>query len=264
MISLISILSYNAGSLAQKPFQEPLTSLSENKDNQCAYLDKVDRRVLEEQFFDPSRLEHDMEIIKLTKDWKQYEISQVGIKFKLPESFEQYGEFRTRVEPSEKGSELCFSSSEEFPDVDIYWHSDCNRKMTRSNDEFIFVGGTVTNDFVKGVDGSFFTTVGYKDKGIKEFYLIGPGNLEYKMERSWELTSEVTNDYGVKMLTVLGQDLFYWGGPYPGTPGSDYIGVIVNLPEKDKYQGINFAMKLDEKHDLELFNQIISTFEYIK
>jgi hypothetical protein len=177
-----------------------------------------------------------------TVDWKTYKINILNLSFKLPpELINQNGDLKERIISGEKGTLLSVSSTDS--------------KVVQ-----LFNIGTTSIDYEEGRSGVFSDLQGYKKDGDKYLAKFVQGRT---FTIPTDLVTEKTSN-NIKMIRILGQNYTSgeYLGPIEGTPGEGYVGAILNIPFNDNYTGLTIHMKLNEIFNVELFDQILSTFKF--
>jgi|GEM_PF-737824 len=193
-----------------------------------------------------------------TANWRTHTVKTISLEFKLPPSFDKYGDFSETSYPGQKGSELCatFPSQSTFNFI----------KPVSAGGNFCYISifglATTSLDYMAGRGGSFSDLQGYTFENNKYFAKLNQ-NVDKKFEIPSNLAKELTSDYGIKILRVIGKNSTSgeWQGPISGTPGDGSIGAILNTTNKT-YPGITIVMNLKDGLDENTFDQILSTFKF--
>ena len=195
-----------------------------------------------------------------TANWKTYIVNGLGIEFKLPEYFSPLDYPNGNETKGEKGKQFCI----EYTKIDIV--SFLIKNVIAGGGACLpqyFGLGTTSIDYEAGRMGGFGDLQGYTYENGKYYAKM---NLGKKFEMPTELTKEVTNPNGVKILIVIGKNnlLEQEGNNFPitGTPGDGRIGALVNL-NNAIYPGVTVEMKLEGGLNTQLFDQILSTFKFL-
>lgn len=195
-----------------------------------------------------------------TADWKTYKDPILGVEYKLPSklilaktsSIEVAGETGTQYCSIYEGGLSVFIKT-------VYaGGGPCGGG--------IFTIGTVSKDYSAGREGGFGDYTGYVEVNGKYNAIfvntIGSGYIPTN------LVKEVTNDHGLTYLRIVGENSPQdYGGELrnvetPGTPGEGYMGALVNIQDDVKYRGFNIQMKVGSDSDIQIFDQILSTFKF--
>jgi hypothetical protein len=188
-----------------------------------------------------------------TKDWKTYNVKIIGLQFKLPPSFNKYGELKEEIIPTSsdlaKGSVLCmtFAKRTSLLIHEVYaGGTACNI--------YYFGIGTTSIDFEEGRGGIFQDFQGFvKENGKYYAKTASSRNTEIPSD----VAKEFKNDFGVSILKVTGKE---YEGPvplvYPGT-----IGALVNT-KNSTYTGVAVLLDLKEGFTEKDFDKILSTFKF--
>lgn len=202
------------------------------------------------------------QIIDRTKDWVSHEVSTLGLALRLPAYLTQMEDPGGGEVVAEYGKQFCLQ----------YMKSDIVSYLVKrvwagggACSPTYFGLGTTSTDYEAGRMGGFGDLQGYVIENGRFFAKMPMGE---KQEISSELAREVVNSNGVKILQVFGKnhapsapDLPAW--PVAGTPGDGRIGALINLENNASYEGVAVEMKLDEKLDEDLFEEILSTFQFM-
>ena len=193
-----------------------------------------------------------------TANWKTHYLTGLGIRFKLPDYFSQMDYPNGNETKGEKGRQFCIQ----------YLKSDAVSFLIKrvlagggACSPTYFGLGTTSIDYEAGRMGGFGDLQGYTFENGKYYAKMVLGK---KFEIPTELTKEITNPNGIKILRVIGkteQDMPAF--PIAGTPGDGSIGALINLNNNITYSGVSVEMKLDGKLNSYLFDQILSTFKFI-
>lgn len=190
-----------------------------------------------------------------TADWEDYTIRGFNVRFKLPNTFSLKGELGEEIK-GDKGNALCVTFSKKtglFAKEALAGGAPC------SIDPFGI--GTTSLDYEAGREGGFGDLQGYLVKDGKYFVKF-VADKEFEVPEG--LGTEITNQYKVKILKINGQEDPQSGYPDPATPGEGYIGALVNLTGSKTYSGFALGMKIEGEQTEELFDQILSTFNFIE
>lgn len=194
-----------------------------------------------------------------TANWQSFSIDLFNLQYKLPSELERLGTLKKTISSGETGSQVCWM----FPNS--------TSRLVKSvyagggactGNKFFF--GTISQDYEAGRDMGFTDTLGYKTQNEKYYFLNMSGQT---IEIPQELVKEITNNSGVKMLKVKGDDgppMEEFGGqgfPVSGTPGKGYIGALINTGSS-QYPGLAVQMELDATLTETIFDQILSTFKF--
>lgn len=174
-----------------------------------------------------------------TADWKTYKVEEINLEYKLPS---------------------------EFPPLtkSVYNGETGRRIYISAGDTKTYVGpillGTSSFDYTEGRGGIFVDLQGYTKQGSKYLAKFVSGK---SFEISEELTQEITNENGIKILKIKGRNYQSDpnGLPESGTPGEGHIGALINASDS-YYPGFAIDMELSDKNNEEVFDQILSTFQF--
>jgi len=182
-------------------------------------------------------------------DWKTYSVNEIGLTFKLPKSIDDSKVFEEAVRQGDTGSILCatFGASE--------IHVACGHEL--------FALGTTSQDFSAARGGSYLDHRGFSSVN-GNYYAKSLGTNNSKIPS--ELIQEITTSQGLTILRILGknQTTGEYRGAVAGTPGEGNVGALVNFQGHPEFDGLAVFMTLSDSRTTELFDQILSTFEFTK
>ncbi|MDP1722207.1 MAG: hypothetical protein Q8L37_03280 [Candidatus Gottesmanbacteria bacterium] len=191
-----------------------------------------------------------------TSNWKRYLVKTVNLEFKLPPTFNSYGDLMEKIEPGEKGTLLCitFPTSSSYHFINPIFAGGTGCQIHK------FGLGTISVDYEAGRGGSFTDVLGYVIKNGK-YYGRQVGNSVFELPPL--LTTPMNNSNGMQILKIIGKNETSgeWRGPVGGTPGDGKIGAILNT-KNPLYPGIAIEMELNSTLTEGLFDQILSTFQF--
>lgn len=191
-----------------------------------------------------------------TSSWKTYSLKTIGLEFKLPPVFNNYGEMKEEIKPGEKGTQLCMTFTKKISFILV--------KPVFAGGSFCSINyfglGTVSPDYEAGRGGGFTDLLGFT---IEDGKYYARQNLNRKFEIPSNLVKEVKSQYGVQALKITGKNSTTgeWQGPIAGTPGDGRIGALVNTTNTI-YPGIAVEMELSGSLTEEVFDQILSTLRF--
>jgi len=197
-----------------------------------------------------------------TDGWKAQQLPTLGIEFKLPTYLSKMDYPNGNEIPGTFGRQFCIEYLKE--DITSLFVKRVWAGGGACNPAY-FGLGTTSVDYEQGRSGGFGDLQGYTIEN-GEYYAKAPTGKTFLIPI--ELVTELTNINNVKILKVIGKtsqpespDMFPW--PIPGTPGDGRIGALINLENNSTYPGVSVEMKIDGKLSEELFDQILSTFEFV-
>lgn len=192
----------------------------------------------------------------VTKDWQTYTLSKINLEIKLPPELSRLGNLKEEIIAGEKGTVFCAS----FP---------AKISLLVKN---VYAGGMGCNVYTFGIGGTSFDFEAGRSSFFTDYqgFVIEDGKYlakfvgGQKVEIRKDLVKEITNRYGVKILRVIGRKQSDPESPFPvpGTPGEGWVGAFVNIPGNVGYSGIVVQMKLEDDLNIDLFDQILSTFRF--
>lgn len=179
-----------------------------------------------------------------TTNWKKYSVKSLGLNYKLPPSVVSLGELQEFVNPGQKGTQVFISTE--------------NSKVI-SDKKFLM--GTTSTDYMAGRGGMFIDLQGFTKQNGK-YYAKFVDNKTIELPN--EVVTEVTNPSGLQIIKIKGKNYASGEGqglPITGTPGEGKIGALINY-NKESYQGLAIQMDLNQNLTEQLFDQILSTFNF--
>jgi len=198
-------------------------------------------------------------VVAETADWKTYTIEEYGVSFRLPPELTDDSIINKNLQPDSQGYILCWSITKKFESrlfqVVFAGGTGCT---TGEVDTPFIVGGPSKNWQSAGRMGMFADNFGYSIENGQ--YKVG----QYLL--SSDLTKEFVNNYGVKILKVIGKSGDPEEGtifPVGGTPGQGKLGAIINLSNNPSYSSLTIEMKLSKKLTEPVFDLLLSTFKFI-
>lgn len=190
-----------------------------------------------------------------TSNWKTYTLKTIGLEFKLPPVFDNYGEMKEEIMPGEKGTQLCMTFAKKSSLLivkPVFAGGGCRINY--------FGLGAVSLDYEAGREGAFTDLLGFIKQDGKYY---AKQNLDRKVEIPANLVKEVRSQFGVQVLKITGKNYTTgeWRGAMAGTPGDGRIGALVNTTNA-LYPGIAIEMELSESLTEEVFDQILSSLRF--
>ncbi len=196
---------------------------------------------------------------RIPADWVRTDSAVLGITFSLPPYY-ALADMSGRESDGDSGKQYCM----------VFLRTASLRIVPKayagagpcSGD---FAVGSVTPDYSAGRGGGFGDMTGYVKKNGSYYYRFLDSVSDQPLPAS--VVREVTNENGVTYLLVKGSDTEYDVGgttetrPMMGTPGTGYIGALVNLAG-GRYKGFGIQMKIGKSGDTETFERILSTLAY--
>lgn len=180
--------------------------------------------------------------------WKEYEIKEMGLHFKLPPELVSNRDYIKTYENQEYegGSGLCKSFS-------LVKNVDGDDSECFSSDNIIRMGGTSTNFFVsRGVN--FIEGVGFEyDNGIYS-YRFGRSKTAVLNDKDRTIKG-IDNQYGLKIILINELQDDQIGGWLT----SSEIGAIINT-NNTTYPGLQVVVNKSKGINEKLFSTILSTF----
>lgn len=195
-----------------------------------------------------------------TANWKTYKDVTLGIEYKLPPKLRATAQSGTKMQ-GDTGTQYCViysGSVSSFVRTVLAGGGPCWVET--------FALGSVTRDYSAGREGGFGDFTGYVISNGQYYPRFIDTQSSYALPKN--LIIEKTNSNGVKYLRITGDNSVQdYGGdmmdiPIPGTPGKGYMGALVNL-NNSAYAGFNIQMATKSNSDVEIFDQILSTFKFI-
>lgn len=195
-----------------------------------------------------------------TANWQTHKVPGLGIELKLPGFFSPLDYPNGNEMNGEKGKQFCI----EYIKVDIvsFFIKNVIAGSGPCHPQY-FGLGTTSVDYEAGRMGGFGDLQGYTFENGVYFAKM---NLGKRFEIPTELAKEITNSNGIKILRVIGKnsqptEQGIQAFPIAGTPGDGRLGALVNL-DNVTYPGVSIEMKLEGNLNIELFDQILSTFKF--
>lgn len=174
--------------------------------------------------------------------WKKYMIKPIKFEFKIPKLLLKQGELRETVDKGQVGQQVIISSIDEFLSFSL---------------------GLSTIDYQQGRGGGFLDYQRFEIENRK-YYAKFVGNQKFEIPE--DAVNEVKNPNGIDILKVRGKSQYNeeWGNrPIVGTPGEGYFGALINV-NNPNYSGVVIQMKFDKNLTEQVFDQVLSTFKFLK
>lgn len=176
-----------------------------------------------------------------TAGWQNYSIKELAVQFKLPPTIAQLGDFRKVTTPSETGSQDCWSLG--MPQGSLFVKP-------------ALAGG--------GSCGVHTLTIGRTSADHSAGRMGGFADAkQFAVNRDLppDLVKLFTNDQGVEILIIKGANGGENDFPLIGSPGEGAIGALIKTNDQD-FPVLTLQMPLTNELTKEIFNQILSTFEF--
>lgn len=189
-----------------------------------------------------------------TANWETFSLETLNLKFKLPPELDKFGQLDEKTIAGEKGNQLCITYGQTglrlVPQV-YAGGGPCSINT--------FGFGTTSKDYEAGRSAGFADLQGFRAQGNKFFIIL---NSEKSFELPSGIAQEISNPNKVKILVVSSDPdaentLVPWAIP------EKTIGAIINIPTSSSYRGVTILMNLDNDLTENLFDQILSTFQFI-
>ncbi|MFA6571602.1 MAG: hypothetical protein WCT77_10255 [Bacteroidota bacterium] len=183
-----------------------------------------------------------------TANWKTYTNEELKLTFKLPQELTTPGVFLRTQTPTAKGTQIC-------------WALDQKQGLQIVKQVFAGGGSCYLNKFTLGItspDHEAGRMGGFADyKSFNPHADIPPA-----------LITRTTNSQNIEMIIIKGANgpkedpMTKSGFPINGTPGEENIGALIKNNNLN-YPVISVQMTLTDQLTDTVFNQILSTFQFI-
>ncbi len=190
-----------------------------------------------------------------TETWKVYTISDLGISYKLPPEVTKHGNPEEETASGESGTQRCWYLDSVLSGL----ISEVKAGGGACFDKVLWLG-TNSTDYSAGRSGGF-ADFRYYIKGV-DGYSVGIFDTEIKIPD--ELVTPIRNENGVEILKIVGADSTdpeAMSTTLLGTPGQGNVGALIRL-NNEQYPMLTIQMNLSDQNTEQLFDQILSTFQF--